>query len=120
MPLQLSISFDVHQKESNPISQAFLDAHRDDFAMDAWKILLELLKGEKLTNEDIRNRRISLSPTRRFTDISEWGVNISKEAITVPYSKRPVQSYWLEPDEILRVYRRIAEGMKIEKRKKAA
>lgn len=117
--MQLSISFDIHKRENNPVSQAFLDKHMDEFAMDAWKLLIRLLEGERFTNRKVQELNISNSPTRRWSDIREWGVNISSTEVEVPYSSRKVLEYWLEPDEINRVCLLIAKGLIINKNKAA-
>lgn len=113
--IQLSLNIDIHKAENNPVSQAFLEAHRDDFTHDAWKVLLELLKGTRLTNNKVIQMGLSNSPTRRFSDLKEWGVNVSRQKIKVGYSNREVFEYWLEPEEIGRVANLILNKMIVKK-----
>jgi hypothetical protein len=114
---QLQLTFEIHRFENNPVSQRFLDDHREDYAFDAWKLLLRLLTGEKMTNREVISLNISNSPTRRWCDLEEFGINISKQEIQVPYSSRKVMQYWIEPSEIARVYQMIVAKIKFTKKK---
>ena len=119
--MQLSISFSaVHSYENNPKSQAILEEKRDDFNSDCWEILKLLLKGETLTNLMLIERKITMSPTRRFSDLKEYGIEISRE-MRIPYgTDKSVMHYWMTKEEINRVMVGLIEGLRFEKNKRAA
>ncbi len=118
--MQLQLNLDIHKRESNPVSQSFLDEHREDFTADAWGMLLELMKGTHLTNKRVIEMGLSNSPTRRWCDIEGWGITISRKKIQVGYSNRRVFEYWMEPSEISRVANMILHRMIVVKKEKKA
>lgn len=120
MNTQLTISFDaVHRIENNPKSQAILNEMRDDFNQDCWEIMKVLLKGETVTNLDLINRRLTMSPTRRISDLGEYGIIVSREMRTPIGTNTKVMHYWLTTEEINRVMLALVDGLRFEKKKAA-
>lgn len=80
MPLQLSISFDpTHLRENNPLSQEYLDQHRDKFSNDCFDILKRLVSGERLTVKTAINAGLSGDLRARIRDIRNFGMHVSDE-----------------------------------------
>jgi hypothetical protein len=122
MSTQLSISFNaVHLYESNPVSQAILDERRDDLNEHCWEILRQVfLKGKVTTNYELEKMGLTRSPTARIADLGKYGIKISREMRAPQGSDIKVMHYWMEPKEINRVMMSLIEGLRFEKKKKAA
>lgn len=97
---QLSITFTSHRFENNPISQAHLDANREKFGHDCFKILQRLINREKLTVKGAMLEGLSGHLPRRIADLKEYGFDISTEPVLVNGRKSHIQYYMSNQDLI--------------------
>lgn len=109
-PAQLTIDFSaaVHRVENNPISQSFLDEHRELFGRDCFEVLKVLInEPQGLTVEQAMSRRISGHLPSRIRDLSNttygqhWGIPISKEKIKLESGRSIIRYYMTSEDKVV-------------------
>ena len=121
MSEQLTISFSpVHRFENNRESQAILESKREDLAEDCWEILKRLLKGQRLRVLEMAIQRVSGHLPRRICDLREQGIDIQMDMVVPEDGRRKIGEYWMKTEEINRVMMALIEGLRFEKKKKAA
>lgn len=118
---QLTISFDpVHRRENNRASQTILDEKRGDLNESCWKVFKELMLGKFLNAGQALLDGLSGHLPRRIGDLREAGILIRDRWVEQNGKKHHHKEYWIDFNERERVMARLMEGMRFEKRKKAA
>lgn len=99
MSLQLSISFDIHAKENNSLSQAHLDANRDLFTESGFNVLKCLVNGLELTTDNAKELAGTRSLPRRILDLRLMGISISEQWILIDGRKSHKKWFMSESDK---------------------
>lgn len=78
--MQLSLHIDVHGRENNPLSEAFLEENRTAFAESCFKVLKALVFGNVLTTDNAKKVAGTRSLPRRVKDLKDtMGFSIQSE-----------------------------------------
>lgn len=97
----MRLPFDaVHQRENNPLSQAFLDEHREKFNRDCFNVLVELVSGKRLSYKYAIDIGLSGDIRARIRDLRKiYGIPVSDEWITTANERRYKEYYMTEADK---------------------
>lgn len=98
---QLTISFEVHRFENNPISQAHLDAHREHFGNDVYEVLRRLVAGERLSVREALNNGLSGDLRARMRDLRKiMQIPVSDEWVKTDSGRAYKVYFMTESDKI--------------------
>ena len=98
--IQLTLNLTIHQKESNPVSQAFLDEHREQFSHDTFKVLSELVNGRTLDYKTALNEGLTGDLRRRIKDIRDMNIPVSDNWVSTQNERKFKQYFMKESDKV--------------------
>ena len=104
----------VHNRENNPNSQARLELKREDFNEQCWKVLVRMLKGERLTVADtapLGENHISSLPRRAKDLIDGKGIPVKRQWAVVNGVVQDYKEYFIEEEDRLKTANRIIDLM---------
>ena len=99
--MQLTIDFNpVHQWENNPVSQAHLEAFREKFNNDCYRVLQELIAGKRLSYKYAIDTGLSGDIRARIRDLRRvYGVPVSDEWMDTEGGRRFKEYYMTTEDK---------------------
>lgn len=100
MTHQLTISFEVHRFENNPISQAHLDKYRDQFSRDTFEVLKRFVSGERWSYKAALNAGLSGDIRARVHDLKLMGIPVSSEWVKTESGRGYKEYFMTESDKI--------------------
>ena len=101
MTIALTLDFEIHTRENNPISEAFLLEHKKKFAKDCFNFFCELIHGKRLSYKQVLNDGISGDLRARIKDLRTiMGIPISDEWITTPNQRKYKEYYMTTEDKV--------------------
>ena len=99
MSIALTVDFKIHTRENNPISEAFLLEHKEQFAYDSFCVLCELIKGKRLSYKQALNDGLSGDLRARIHDLTiHMGIPITKDWVTTP-NERKYKEYFMTTED---------------------
>lgn len=73
----------THTRENSTLNEAHLNEHRDKFNRDCFNVLMEMVKGRRLTTKLAMNEGLSGHLPRRVKDLEDkFGMTISRDKMT--------------------------------------
>lgn len=80
---QLALTFELHQRENNPLSQAFLEENRGLLTESCFNVLKTLVNGTELTTDNAKELAGTRSLPRRILDLRAMGISISESWVLI-------------------------------------
>jgi len=99
MSIALTLDFEIHKRENNPISEAFLLEHKKQFAKDCFNVFCELIQGKRLTTKKASADDLSGDLRARIRDLRRiMEIPVSDEWITTP-NERKYKEYFMTTED---------------------
>jgi len=83
--MALQLDFEIHKRENNPISESFLNEHKNRFASDSFNVLCELIQGKRLSYKQALNTGLSGDLRARIHDLTR-------------HMKLPITNEWVKTE----------------------
>lgn len=98
--IQLQLEINVHQRENNIVSEAWLEANKGLFSESCLSVLKALVAGIELTTDNAKELAGTRSLPRRILDLRQNnGISISSEWILNEQGKRTVMKYYMTAED---------------------